>query len=112
MVNPSGNHLVLLFCSPLGSISLSEMAQGTLATVAMVRPDLGPCYMALLQHIPRVSNYLYSNFSLLSLHEKITEFVAAMLKMHMHIPHRLRLPLLCPLTTLMQTGMNTVSRRS
>jgi len=111
-VNLSGDHLVQLFCGHIDSVPLSKMAQGALATVAMVRPDLHPCYTALLQHIPHVLNNLYSNFSLLLLHEKIIESMAAMLKVHMHIPHCPRLPLSCPLTTLMRTGMNTNSRRS
>jgi len=112
MVNPSGNHLVLLFCTLIGSTPLNETAQDALATAVMVCPDLHPCCMALRQLIPHVLNNLYINFSLLSLRERIIKSMGAMLKMHVHILHRLRLLLSYPLTTLMQTGMNTVSRRS
>jgi len=75
-------------------------------------PRSAPLLHALLQHIHLVLNNPYSNFSLLSQHVKITESMEAMLKMLMHTLRHLRLPLLYPLTTTMQTGMNTISRRS
>jgi len=112
MVKLSGIHLVLLFCDHTGSIPLSEVVHDAFKTAVMAHPDLHHCCTALLQPILPVLINLYNDFSLLSLQEKTIESMEAMLKMLTHTLCHPRLPLSYPLTTPMQTGMNTISRRS
>ena len=103
---------MLLFCTPIDSVPLSEMVQDALATSVMAHPDLHHCFTALLKLVHFVLNNRHSDFSLPLRHMKIVESVEAMLKMLMHTLCHPRLPLSYPLTTPMPTGMNTVSRTS
>jgi len=85
MVNLSGNHPVLLFCTRTGNALSSAMAQGALAIAAMAHPDLCSYYTALLQRAHHVLNNLCNASSLPSPVMKITEPMEVMLKMPMHL---------------------------